>query len=254
MEIKFLKEKLQNKGNISPNTNDNNIKNLELQISFLKQENSFIKIELQNKQKIINKTFDLNWFQSKDQCSINCSNKNDKKVAGTPNHVNGKPLIGNKTIASDRRNQNPEKSQQTIAENKSTNHDGKTLVSKNNFSTGREKVTLVGDSMTKFVRCEELSSKQSIVKVLNHPGSTSADMVDYIKAIVRRKPDALVIHTGTNDMTNDVNTLKHIRKLLKVIRQIDVDEEIKIGLSNVICRIDKNLEKERMEINTKLKK
>ena len=38
----------------------NNIKNLELQISFLKQENSFIKIELQNKQKIINKTFDLN--------------------------------------------------------------------------------------------------------------------------------------------------------------------------------------------------
>ena len=60
MEIKFLKEKLQNKGNISPNTNDNNIKNLELQISFLKQENSFIKIELQNKQKIINKTFDLN--------------------------------------------------------------------------------------------------------------------------------------------------------------------------------------------------
>ena len=60
MEIRFLKEKLQNKGNISPNTNDNNIKNLELQISFLKQENSFIKIELQNKQKIINKTFDLN--------------------------------------------------------------------------------------------------------------------------------------------------------------------------------------------------
>ena len=60
MEIKFLKEKLQNKGNISPNTNDNDIKNLELQISFLKQENSFIKIELQNKQKIINKTFDLN--------------------------------------------------------------------------------------------------------------------------------------------------------------------------------------------------
>ena len=60
MEIKFLKEKLQNKGNISPNINDNNIKNLELQISFLKQENSFIKIELQNKQKIINKTFDLN--------------------------------------------------------------------------------------------------------------------------------------------------------------------------------------------------
>ena len=52
--LKSLKEKLQNKGNISPNTNDNNIENIELQISFLKQENSFIKLELQNKQEIIN--------------------------------------------------------------------------------------------------------------------------------------------------------------------------------------------------------
>ena len=180
--------------------------------------------------------------------------KNDKKVAGTPNHVNGKPLIGNKIIASDRRNQNPGKSQQTIAENENTSHDGKTPVSKNDFSTGRKKVTLVGDSMTKFVRREELSSKQNNVKVLTHPGSTTADMVDYIKPIVRRKPDALVIHTGTNDMTNDVNALKYVRKLVKIIREIDVDKEIKIGFPSVTCRTDKNLEQERMEINTKLKK
>ena len=63
MEIKSLKEKLQNRGNISPNINDNNIKNLELQVSFLEQENSFIKVELQNKQEIINKILDLNCFQ-----------------------------------------------------------------------------------------------------------------------------------------------------------------------------------------------
>ena len=113
---------------------------------------------------------------------------------------------------------------------------------------------MVGDSITKFVRREELSSKQNNVKVLTHPGSTTADMVDYIKPVARRKPDALVIHTGTNDMTNDVNTLKYVRKLVKVIREIDVDKEIKIGFSSVICRTDKNLEQERMEINTKLKK
>ena len=82
---------------------------------------------------------------------------------------------------------------------------------------------MVGDSMTKFVRCEELSSKQNNVKVLTHPGAATVDMVDYIKPIVRRKPDALVIHSGTNDMTNDVNTLKYVRKLVKVTREIDVD-------------------------------
>ena len=45
MEIKSLKEKLQTRGNISPNRNDDDIKNLKLQISVLKQESSFIKIE-----------------------------------------------------------------------------------------------------------------------------------------------------------------------------------------------------------------
>ena len=72
--------------------------------------------------------------------------------------------------------------------------------------------------MKKFVRREELSSKQNNIKVLTHPGSTTADMIDYIKPIVRRKPDAQVIHTGTNDMKNDVHTLKYVRKHLKVIR------------------------------------
>ena len=55
-------------------------------------------------------------------------------------------------------------------------------------------------------------------------------------------------------MTNDVNALKYVRKLVKVIREIDVDKEIKIGFPRVTCRTDKNLEQERMEINTKLKK
>ena len=79
-EIRSLKEILQNRGNTSPNTNDDNIQNLELQTYFLKQENSFIKIELQNKQEIINKILDLNCFQSKDECSINRSNKNDERL------------------------------------------------------------------------------------------------------------------------------------------------------------------------------
>ena len=113
---------------------------------------------------------------------------------------------------------------------------------------------MVRDSITKFVRREELSSKQNNVKVLTHPGSTTAVMVDYIKPIARRKPDENRIHTGTNDVTNDVNTLKYVRKLVTVIRETDVDKEIKIGFSSVICRTDKNLEQERMEINTKLKK
>ena len=79
-------------------------------------------------------------------------------------------------------------------------------------------------------------------------------MLDYIKPIARRKPDTLIVHTGTNDVTNGVNTLKKVRKLVKVVGEIDESQKTKIGFSSVICRKDKDLEDERNEVNMKLKK
>ena len=67
---------------------------------------------------------------------------------------------------------------------------------------------VVGDSLVKYVRREELSSKKNNVKVITHLGSTTEDMLDYIKSIARRKLDTLIIHSGTNDLTNGVNTRK----------------------------------------------
>ena len=78
-------------------------------------------------------------------------------------------------------------------------------------------------------------------------------MLDYIKPIARRKPDTLIIHTGTNDLTNGVNTMKKVRKLVKVVREIDESQKLKIGFSSVIYRKDKDLEDERNEVNMKLK-
>ena len=93
-----------------------------------------------------------------------------------------------------------------------------------------------------------------IIKVITHPGFTSADMLDYIKPIPRRKPDTLIIHTGTNDLTNGVNTIKKVRKLVEIVREIDESEKSKIGFSSVIYRKDEDLEDERNEVNIKLKK
>ena len=54
------------------------------------------------------------------------------------------------------------------------------------------------------------------VKVITHPGSTTEDILDYIKPIARRKPGIFIIHTGTNDLINGVNTIKKVRKLRSV--------------------------------------
>ena len=48
--------------------------------------------------------------------------------------------------------------------------------------------------------------------------------------------------------------MKKVRKLVKVVREIDESENIKIGFSSVTYRKDKDLKDERNEVNVKLKK
>ena len=62
----------------------------------------------------------------------------------------------------------------------------------------KTKIMVVGNSLVTYLRREELSSKKNNVKVVTHPGSTTEDMLDYIKPIEQRKHDTLIIHTGTN--------------------------------------------------------
>ena len=81
-------------------------------------------------------------------------------------------------------------------------------------------MTVVGDSLVKYLRREELSSKKNNVRIITHPRSTTEDILDYIKPTAWRKPDTLIIDTGTNDLTNSVNTMKTVRKLVKVVRTI----------------------------------
>ena len=63
-----------------------------------------------------------------------------------------------------------------------------------------------------------------------------------------------MIHTGINDLTNWVTTLKEVRQLVKFVKELDKEEEGKIGFSGVINRSDRNLEKKIVDLNLKLKR
>ena len=53
-------------------------------------------------------------------------------------------------------------------------------------------------------------SKSSVVKVKNLLGATSKDILHESKAQSNEKPDSLIIHVGTNDLTNGVDLLNNV--------------------------------------------
>ena len=83
-------------------------------------------------------------------------------------------------------------------------------------------------------------------------GTTTDDIIDYVRPTARKKPDMIIIHTGTNDIQNKVNTLQKVRKVITTIKEIDVNNEIQIAFSSVVHRNDQDFEEEIKEINRKL--
>ena len=62
----------------------------------------------------------------------------------------------------------------------------------------------------------------------------------------------IIIHSGTNDIQNNVNTLQKIKKVIFSIKKYDTDHKIKIALSSIIHRSDHDFEDKINETNRKL--
>ena len=83
----------------------------------------------------------------------------------------------------------------------------KTPQKQKKFTKERKNVFIIGDSMIKGL-AERGISKNHNVKVRPQPGCTTEDIEDHIKPTIRKNPDAIIIHSGTNDVTNDKPTKK----------------------------------------------
>ena len=105
--------------------------------------------------------------------------------------------------------------------------------------------------MIKHVNGCEVSRDNS-VKIRCHPGATIDYIIVYVRPTARKKPDMIIIHTGTNDIQKKVNTFQKVRKVITTIKEIDVNNEIQITFSSVIHHDDQD-EEEVKEINRKLK-
>ena len=95
-------------------------------------------------------------------------------------------------------------------------------------------------------------SKTHKVRVINFPGGTSEKITDQLGDLIKGNPDALVVHVGTNDISNNVNLLNNVKK---IFRKVSKDSpSIQLALSSIIVRKDeKNFENSIIETNARLK-
>ena len=86
-------------------------------------------------------------------------------------------------------------------------------------------------------------------KIRKYPGGSSTGILDHIKRSLRKEPDHIVIHAGTNDLTNDHNYLNTVKKIVKTVRK--TCKNTKLCFSSLICRTDlKDIDENVMKTNT----
>jgi len=80
--------------------------------------------------------------------------------------------------------------------------------------------------------------------------------VDYLKPVTRKKPDCIIIHAATNDLTSNeqIDTLANFNQMIQNIRK--ESPETAIAISNVVTRKDKAAKDKKVsvtEMNKKIK-
>ena len=228
---------------------------LKQKVKFLEVENKFLINDVVSKQNLTDPLLEHNSNLLSHQCCRVIQDTQSNVRSGistdvTDNHSNNH---GVNTFTNEKTNK-----QTTFYKknNKTTVHkdsdDGNLIKRQStNSSTVKKEVSVIGDSMIKYVNGREVSRNDS-VKVRSHPGATTDDFIDYVRPTVRKKPNLTVIHCGTNDIQNNVNTLQKIRKVISSLKEYDTDGTIKIALSSIIHRSDHDFEDNINETNRKL--
>ena len=80
------------------------------------------------------------------------------------------------------------------------------------------RVEILGDPMLNGIQEKELNKNADInIKIRKYPGASSTDILNYIKPSLRKNPDQIVIHPGTNDLTSNHNYLDDVHKIVKMV-------------------------------------
>ena len=77
--------------------------------------------------------------------------------------------------------------------------------------------------------------------VITLAGCTTEDLTSYIVPTIIKKRDVIIIHCGTNDLTNDKDTIQNSQSIVNKIKS--KSSHAKVAVSSVFTRKDKNGER-----------
>ena len=140
---------------------------------------------------------------------------------------------------------------ETIASSDTKMRDPREKENRNKKS--RRHICIIGDSMVKYIT-DPGFSKNDQVQVKTHPSATTDNIIDYIKLTIRRKPDIIITHSGTNDLTKNRNTISRVRKVVATVKEIDTRGKIKLGFYCIVARGDINKEENMVSTNNRFGK
>ena len=148
----------------------------------------------------------------------------------------------NNEASEDRRNKVPSaRHSQTSNSRNRTDRATRTSDSERNDSANqpakRKDVFTVGDFILKNLQGRKIS-RSAKVKVSSFPGCTTMDIRDHITPILRKDPDAIVIHVGTNSLRSSASVRDCAEEILNLATMISNESSADLAISGIIPRSD----------------
>ena len=107
----------------------------------------------------------------------------------------------------------------------------------NNAQTRKPVTVIAGDSVIQNIRGWSLSKTNKVV-VKPFSGATTEDMEDFIKPILRKDPENIIIHVGTNDVNSKEPRLT-AEGIVNLALHIEGDApNTNMAISGLVSRVD----------------
>ena len=125
---------------------------------------------------------------------------------------------------------------------------------KSNRKKNIRSITIIGDSTLKDCKVHKIKHKLArneklYIKAFN--GANIEDMVDYARPTMRRDPDLIVLHAGTNDLRSQSSAKNIADDIMRLGLQMKSDQN-DVMISSILYRAD-SLNDKGMQVNQILK-